>query len=233
MQQEVYINLDDSGKLTSKEHICVYDGVVFLSKCEKDKFITQYKSIVESLKCKYCVVCNHNCPEIKNTNISKSDKRRIINYIKKYFVIALIIENDRIYKHIMMNKGAKGRFIDYSIRRLIKETIVILIKNRKINPYLSLKLIVNIDEQSTKSNGYYNLKDGLLEELKYGISNYNYSMKINPIIFSELDVKVTYQNSNKSYVIQAADLLAGTIRKNVLNNEIENSEFIDFSIILP
>ena len=77
------------------------------------------------------------------------------------------------------------------------------------------------------------MKDGLLEELKYGISNYNYSMKINPIIFSELDVKVTYQNSSKSYVIQAADLLAGTIRKNVLNNEIENSEFIDFSIILP
>lgn len=233
MQQEVYINLDDSGKLTSKEHICVYGGVVFLSKCEKDKFITQYKSIVESLKCKYCVICNHNFPEIKNTNISKSDKRRIMNYIKKYFVIALIIENDRIYKHIMMNKGAKGRFIDYSIRRLIKETIVILIKNRKINPHLPLKLIVNIDEQSTKSNGYYNLKDGLLEELKYGISNYNYSMKINPIIFSELDVKVTYQNSSKSYVIQAADLLAGTIRKNVLNNEIENSEFIDFSIILP
>ena len=233
MQQEVYINLDDSGKLTSKEHICVYGGVVFLSKCEKDKFITQYKSIVESLKCKYCVICNNNCPEIKNTNISKSDKRRIMNYIKKYFVIALIIENDRIYKHIMMNKGAKGRFIDYSIRRLIKETIVILIKNRKINPYLPLKLIVNIDEQSTKSNGYYNLKDGLLEELKYGISNYNYSMKINPIIFSELDVKVTYQNSSKSYVIQASDLLAGTIRKNVLNNEIENSEFIDFSIILP
>lgn len=233
MQQEVYINLDDSGKLTSKEHICVYGGVVFLSKCEKDKFITQYKSIVESLKCKYCVICNHNCPEIKNTNISKSDKRRIMNYIKKYFVIALIIENDRIYKHIMMNKGAKGRFIDYSIRRLIKETIVILIKNRKINPHLPLKLIVNIDEQSTKSNGYYNLKDGVLEELKYGISNYNYSMKINPIIFSELDVKVTYQNSSKSYVIQAADLLAGTIRKNVLNNEIENREFIDFSIILP
>ena len=56
MQQEVYINLDDSGKLTSKEHICVYGGVVFLSKCEKDKFITQYKGIVESLKCKYCVI---------------------------------------------------------------------------------------------------------------------------------------------------------------------------------
>ena len=29
-QQEIYINLDDSGKLTSKEHVSVYGGLVFL-----------------------------------------------------------------------------------------------------------------------------------------------------------------------------------------------------------
>ena len=27
--QEIYINLDDSGKLTSKEHVSVYGGLVF------------------------------------------------------------------------------------------------------------------------------------------------------------------------------------------------------------
>ena len=35
--QEIYINLDDSGKLTKKELISVYGGIVFLSKKEKDK----------------------------------------------------------------------------------------------------------------------------------------------------------------------------------------------------
>jgi len=39
--QEIYINLDDSGKLTKKEKVSVYAGIVFLSKQEKDKFITQ------------------------------------------------------------------------------------------------------------------------------------------------------------------------------------------------
>ena len=34
-KQEVYINLDDSGKLTKKEHISVYGGLVFLSKKKK------------------------------------------------------------------------------------------------------------------------------------------------------------------------------------------------------
>lgn len=30
--QEIYINLDDSGKLTTNEEISVYGGLVFLSK---------------------------------------------------------------------------------------------------------------------------------------------------------------------------------------------------------
>ena len=48
-QQEIYINLDDSGKLTSKENVSVYGGFVFFSKKEKDKFITQYRSIVKDI----------------------------------------------------------------------------------------------------------------------------------------------------------------------------------------
>lgn len=84
--QEIYINLDDSGKLTAKEKISAYGGLVFLSKKEKDKFITQYKSIINDIKCGYCENkedCNHICPEIKNTNIKNNDKRRLMNYIKK------------------------------------------------------------------------------------------------------------------------------------------------------
>ena len=239
-KQEVYINLDDSGKLTKKEKISVYGGLVFLSKKEKDKFITQYRSIIDDIKCKYCKNkghCNNECPEIKNTNIKKNDKRRIINYIKKYYVVALVIKNDHVYDHIKNNKAAKGRFIDYAIRRMIKEIIKTLIKNKSINPNESIRLIINIDQQSTKSNGYYNLKDGLLEELKYGIINYNYATKIKPIIYSDLEIRVSYQDSGKSYVVQAADLLAGTIRKAALDSKGNISKglpkFVDFKIILP
>ena len=241
--QEVYINLDDSGKLTDKEHISVYGGLVFLSKNENDKFITQYRSIINDIKCSYCnnrEKCNNACPEIKNTNIKSSDKRRIMNYLKKYYAIGLIINNDLVYDHIKFDKAAKGRFIDYAIRRMIKEVIKKLINSNNINPYNPIRLVINIDEQGTKSNGYYNLRDGLVEELKYGIVNYNYSKKINPIIFSGLDIRVTYQDSGKSYAVQGADLLAGTIRRTVLNNIDDKTnindklkKFIDFRLYLP
>ena len=238
--QEVYINLDDSGKLTSKEKVTVYAGLVFLSKTEKDKFITQYKSIVSNIKCKYCKYkenCNHKCPEIKNTNIKPNHKRRVMNYIKKYPVICLIIKNHEIYDYVLKDKSSKGRFIDYCIKRLIKKIIINLIENRLIDPYKSIKLIINIDEQSTKSNGYYNLKDSLYEEFIHGITNYDYFNRIKPIIFSELDIKLSYQDSSKSYVVQAADLLAGTIRRKAINNydNIDNSlnNLVTFSIIFP
>ena len=236
--QEIYINLDDSGKLTTKERISVYGGLVFLSKKEKDKFITQYSSIIDSIKCNYCDSkkdsCDNNCPEIKNTNITSKDKRRIMNYIKKYYVVALVIKNDKVYDHIKSNKAAKGRFTDYAIRRMIKEIIKSLIKCNSIDPNNPIRIIINIDQQSTKSNGYYNLQDGLVEELKYGIVNYNYSSTINPIVHSELEIKVYYQDSGKSYVVQAADLLAGTIRRSVLNKQNEYlTKFVDFKIILP
>lgn len=236
--QEIYINLDDSGKLTSSETVCVYGGLVFFSKHEKDKFITQYRSIINEIKCSYCGIknCSRNkCPEIKNTNIKPSHKRRLINYIKKYYLITLVIENERVYDHIKLDKAARGRFLDYCLRRMIKDIIKDLIEKNKIKPNNNIRLIINIDEQTTKSNGYYNLKEGLEEELKYGILNFNYGTAITPIIRGNLEIVLSYQNSINSYVVQASDLLAGTMRKKYLENSPIIKEILknNFLIILP
>ena len=32
MKQEIYINMDDSGKLSTHARVCVYGGLIFLSK---------------------------------------------------------------------------------------------------------------------------------------------------------------------------------------------------------
>lgn len=241
--QEIYINLDDSGKLTRNETISVYGGIVFLSKKEKDLFITQYKKIVHEIKCSYCKNmqnCNFSCPEIKNTNIKPSHKRWLMNYIKKYFIVGLVIENDLVYPPIIKSKAARGRFTDYAIRRIIKQIIKNLIETKKINPLQPIRLYINIDEQTTKNNGYYKLFDGIVEELKYGISNFNYESYFSPIIKGKLELFLSYRNSKYNYAVQAADLIAGTIRRTSLNSyqnkqDIKNSlnNFTDLVIILP
>lgn len=244
-EQVIYINIDDSGKLVDTEKVSIYAGLVFTSKKEKDKFITQYRSIIEYIRCKYCKkdisICanNKSCPELKHNMLKSKHNRQLINYIKKYSILCCIINNDKVYSNIKSNTASRGRFLDYALKLLIKHTVRVLIKEDKINPNLPIKLIVNIDEQSTKTNGYYNLRDGIIEELKYGIFNYNYSTFHTPIVNSDLDVKVCYQKSEKSYLIQASDLVAGTVRRLYLNNMndflefTKRTDFINYKIILP
>lgn len=115
----------------------------------------------------------------------------------------------------------------------IMKLMKFLISDEKIDPNKPIRLIINIDQQSTKSNGYYNLHDGLIEELKYGIVNFNYSSLIKPIIYSDLDILISYQDSGKSYVVQAADLLAGTIRKKAIEELDGMNALADLFIVLP
>lgn len=243
--QTVYINIDDSGKLVNTEKVAIYAGLVFISKGEKDKFITQYRSIINSIKCKYCSQelssCNTNksCPELKHNMLKPKHNRQLMNYIKKYSIICCIINNEKVYSRIKEDKASRGRFLDYSIKLLIKDTIKGLIKVGKIDAQKPLKLILNIDEQTTKTNGYYNLKDGIIEELKYGIYSYNYKKTYEPIIYSDLEVSLCYQKSDKSYLIQASDLIAGTIRRTYLNNINDIIEFnkkisfVNYKLFLP
>ncbi len=244
-EQSIYINIDDSGKLVNSEKVSIYAGLVFLSKKEKDKFITQYRSIVKDIKCKYCkkniekCTNNKDCPELKHNMLKAKHIRRLVNYIKKYSVLCCVINNTKVYDNIKENTASRGRFLDYSLKLLIKNTVKELIKENSINPNNSTNLIVNIDEQTTKSNGYYNLREGIFEELKFGIFNYNYSVMHKPILYGDLDVKVSYQKSEKSFSIQAADLVAGTIRRTYLNNINDITEFnkkinfVNYKVFLP
>lgn len=95
-----------------------------------------------------------------------------------------------------------------------------------------IRLIINIDQQSTKSNGYYNLHDGFIEALRYGSVNFNYSALIKPIIYSDLDILISYQDSGKSYIVQVADLLAGTIRKKAIEELDGMNSLADLFIVL-
>ena len=95
--QTIYINIDDSGKLVSNEKVAVYAGLVFTSKKAKDKFITQYRSIVQNIKCKYCkqeiTQCtdNKSCPELKHNMLKQKHIRQLMNYIRKYSILCCVI----------------------------------------------------------------------------------------------------------------------------------------------
>lgn len=226
--QEIYINMDDSGKLTKNEKYCVYGGIVFTSLNEKQAFSNKYRSIIKRIKCKYCLNdnknCSHECPEIKSSLIDDSERRQIINLCKQHKVFSLVVFNDKIYENIMTSKASRGRYMDWTIKMTIKEIIQQLISEKIIDPNKEIKLVINIDQQTTKSNGYYNLQESLYEELAHGIINYNYSSFYSPIIHGKLNLSVYYIDSKKSIAIQAADIIAGTTRKIMYYNELQQTK---------
>ncbi|MBQ8299479.1 MAG: DUF3800 domain-containing protein [Clostridia bacterium] len=260
--QEIYIYMDDSGQLTRnnpQQNIFVYGGLYFLSKDESDNFSRQYKSIVNSIKPKYCndfsnddklnekfckthdsTTCSYKCPELKSSKLSSADRRHLLNFIKKYNTSVVVVNNSKLRDYIFENKASIGRFKDYAIKREVKNIIEKLISENKIDPSKQVKIFLNLDQQTTISNGYYDLEHTIKEELQYGIFNYNYGIMYPPIL-SDVTIKIKYKDSYYSYNIQAADLLVGEIRHKyyhyLLNNDFElyrkRTAFLRNSLYLP
>lgn len=243
--QHIYINMDDSGKISKYEDFAIFAGIIFKNSNEKSKFINKYKSIIKNIKCQYCnneiSSCNHICPEIKGIIISNKDRRRLINLSKQFTTFSTIIYNKNLSSEIITNKNSKGRFSEYAQRRIIKNSVNYLIKDKSINPNMPIYLHINIDQMPTKSNGYYSLREGLIEELKYGIINYNYAKCFKPIIYGDLQVEVIYKDSKKDCAIQMADIIANTIRQTFVitsdwdsaNKKLKENFKIDIILRLP
>lgn len=261
-QQTIYINMDDSGRLVKGEPdelVFVYGGIFFLTQQQQDDFARQYKALVDILKPKYCKSfqndntinethcfnhnyqnCKYDCPELKSNMLRPKDRRRLLNFIKKYDTSVAVVSNYKIQPSIFDSKASKGRFKDYVIKREVKKIIENLISQNRLDSTKHVKLFLNLDEQSTVSNGYYDLESSIKEELQFGIMNFNYGISFPPIL-SSVEIKIRYKNSYYNYPVQAADLLVGEVRHayyNYLkNNDFENyrkrTNFLNTSIYLP
>lgn len=244
MNNEIFILMDDSGKMNKNENSCIFGGLFFYSSHEYMNFVNKYKSIINNIKCRYCHKnnnsCNKDCIEIKGTTkISNTDRRRIFNLVKKENNFGVFINNKKIYNGIMNNKSARGRFCDYAQKRIVKEIVLYSIRTQKIDINKPLKLYIKIDEAKTKSNGYYNLKDSIYEELVNGIINYDYSIIHKPIIKNDLKIKVTIYDSKHNFGIQSADILANYLHREFEQYLINGKEissttsFIEVKLFLP
>lgn len=224
--QHIYLFMDDSGKISPFEDYAIFAGILFQDSKELSKFKNAFRSILKELSPKYRNKSSGG--ELKGSFIRNNDRRRIINFSKKFTTFGTVILNKNLNSNIIHDTRTKGRFTEYAQRRLIKNCINNLISVGKLNNCKPLKIQIIIDQMPTKTNGYYCLKDGLVEELRYGILNYNYGVEFPPIIHGDLEVDVKYRDSKLDLGIQMADIIANTIRKSfVVNpNWFESSEYL-------
>jgi len=212
--------------------------VYFKNRNDRDNFKRLYVDIIKDNKCKFCkcdkVSCNHDCPEIKSNNTNPKFRRRIVNLIKNSeyaHSFATTIYNRDIPLAVLNVKHSRGRRTDYYQKRIIKKIIKKLIIEKEIDPHKHLTLIIRIDESPQATDGKYNLEESIIEELLYGITNYDYGCTFPPTLFGGLKVDLKYVNSKETALVQASDFFVGYVNATLLwKPKRENLDFVDVQL---
>lgn len=206
--QEVIFFFDDSGVLTKKETsgYFVYAGYVFTSRntlnIARRKYIHANKALKKAL--------GRN-DELKAASLTTNHKRALFNAVREYESVSVTVDISQVYNHILAEKKSICRYKDYALKRCIKNKLKALIADGIISKTEEIKLHIYIDEQLTATNGYYDLKDSIKEELQYGIINFDYGVKHQNLFDSNVEVVIQYCDSRENYMIQASDILANRI----------------------
>lgn len=214
MLQNLYFYIDDSGVLHKNDDYFVYAGYVFYNEKKRDSAYRRYKSLSNEIR-KYLNISG----ELKSANLKPKHKRSLYNILKYEDSLAAYVYNKDVFDYIMENKKSRHRFKDYILKRIIKEKINEFIESGHVNPNNFLNIRIYIDEQLTASNGYYDLRSSIEEELLYGISNYDYNKFYPPILHGGANIHVKFVDSKNNYLIQASDILANRLRASFAYNK--------------
>lgn len=209
-QQSIFFFFDDSGVFHRNNEFFVYAGYMFFGSNEKDAARRKYKALVKAIKAKL-----GRDDELKAYILSGKHKRALLRILKNYMRLAVVVDLKKVNANILDDKRSRVRFKDFALKRIIKKSIKKAIADGKLNSNDYFKIYLNVDEQSTATNGVYGLHDSIKEELLYGIPNHDYSVFYEPIIHGGLDVVLRYCQSENEYLIQAADILANTVYNDI------------------
>lgn len=208
ISQNVYFFFDDSGVLHKNESsgFFVYAGYVFTGRKDVDnakrKYIAANKKIKQATRID---------SELKAAVLSNQYKRSLFNSIRNYDSVSVAVEICRVYDYILDDKKSRCRYKDYILKRCVKRKLLHLINNGVLNSHDDINLWINIDEQLTATNGYYDLRDSIREELQHGIKNFDYGFTHEKVFHGKVTVDIKYCESKTNYLIQASDIIANRI----------------------
>ncbi len=206
--QEVIFFFDDSGVFhkNAPGGYFVYAGYVFTNREElndaRRKYINANKKLRKALG---------RTDELKACNLKPKHKRALFNSVDIYNSTSVIVNLSGIYSYILSDKKSICRYKDYMLKRCVKNQLKQFISDGTITKDEDITINIYIDEQLTATNGYYDLRDSIMEELQHGIFNFDYGITHPPLFDSNVKVNIQYCDSSHNYMIQASDILANRI----------------------
>ncbi|MDE6289438.1 MAG: hypothetical protein K2L64_01575 [Ureaplasma sp.] len=111
-------------------------------------------------------------------------------------------------KNIFNNKKSKQRYLDYAYKIGLKKFILSLDESNKIPLEDIHEIQIYMDEHTTATDGKYELREGILQELKEGTFNSNYKIFYKPICCNLKSVILNHYHSHEKSLIRVADIYA-------------------------
>ncbi|NLH91093.1 MAG: DUF3800 domain-containing protein [Atopobium sp.] len=151
--------------------------------------------------------------ELKACYLSKKQKHRIYKSLPSMgcYRFCSVINQQKVNDKIYATKFSKQRFLDYALKRSIKEGVCNLIRKGVFSATDISFISVFVDEHSTATNGRYNLEESINEELRIGTVNYSSQMSFPPIFPSLPKIPVKYVDSKTVALVRAADITANWV----------------------
>lgn len=168
---KIFIYADESGVFDVKHYdYYVFAWVLCLGK-EAENTARKYLAIEKNLKEKDTY---SGLDELKAFNLWPNHKMQLYRSLNSVYRGSVVIDQNRVNKNIFAVKKTKQRFLDYAFKRGVKEHLMKLVANGDLRDVDVKHLRFALDEHTTATNGKYELKEALIEELKHGTFNYTY-----------------------------------------------------------
>ena len=207
---DIYIYSDESG-VFDKAHNdwFVFGGVIFLSKESKDNATRLYTKAERTIRERNDF---DKTQEVKATAISNADKTKLYRSANKFCKFAAVVDQKNVLDRIFKSKKDKQRYLDFVYKIAVKRCLEELIRAGKIDPNNVRNISFFVDEHTTATNGRYELREALEQELKNGTYNFNYSV-FHPPVFPNMSGSVTVEfcNSENKTLVRTADIVANRI----------------------
>jgi len=206
----IYVYSDESGVFDKKHNdIFVFGGLIFIGNKSRDDWNRKYIHVENTIRknnSKY-----NNDTELKASLITNEEKYKLFRSLNQCFKFGGVIDQNKIHDRIFNSKKDKQRYLDYAYMIIIKKYFKYLILNKILNKDEKMNIYFFVDEHTTATNGRYELKESLEQELKRGTYNHDYSKAFPPVFNNLMELNLFYCDSASKTLIRAADIIANNI----------------------
>lgn len=218
----IYVYSDESG-VFDKAHnqYYVYGGLIFLNKELRDIASRKYLAIERQIASNY----PRNC-ELKAATIEGKHKRRLFGVTNRFIRFGGIIEQNKVNSGFFNHKKSKQRYLDYVYKLSLKNALLYLHKNHNLDLSSIERMTIYTDEHTTATDGIYELREAIYQELHIGTINYEYNKFFPPILDNLTTVDLKSCDSKKVTLVRAADIVANSIFRSVTKQTKLNPNII-------